>query len=147
MNKYGWMIAVILFILLIFYIEPFRNSPYQPTVKAGAETVETVQGSYCWAGLIMARCVDTAFVGPMDMATAVESTQVQPNDKVTISFTKDPIEDQYEVSLWSDETTSKPVMLQEGYFLAPDEPGTYIYGIRANWSQGDGNFVFSLEVK
>lgn len=72
-------------------------------------------------------------------------TKVRAKEKIEIDFKKEP--DSRTVEVWTSETKSETVRLENGSFAAPEEKGVYVCHIFSWWKQGDGNYAFSIEVE
>ncbi|MFJ7736173.1 hypothetical protein ACIQ2D_07475 [Lysinibacillus sp. NPDC097287] len=145
--KIAALIIIGLIVIAIYVFEPLRIEPYTPKITNGEAVIPTTQGSYCWKGLISAQCVDKIYSSPLEMAKEHTPTVVSPLQEIKIAFKKVPLQGTFEVELLSDESNSKNIDVKNDKIIAPDEKGKYIYFVRANWKQGDGNYVFSVKVK
>ena len=136
-----------LLIIAVYIFEPFRSEPPSPKITIEEAVIPTTQGSYCWSGLIVKRCVDKIYTSPIEMAKEHKPTVVSPKLEIKIGFKKEPQSGTLEVELLIDESNRKSIVVKNDTILAPDEKGVYYYGVRANWKQGDGNYAFSIEVR
>lgn len=139
------MFIVVLIIAAIFIFEPFRTEPPAPHITVNGKDIPATQGSYCWNGLLFAQCVDFIYSTPFEMTGNHTPTKVLPKEKIEVDFKKEP--DSGTIELWTSETKSETILLENGSFSAPEEKGVYVYHIFSWWKQGDGNYAFSIEVK
>ena len=146
-KKISVLIIIGLVVIGIFIFEPFRSEPPTPKVTAGDVDIPVTQGSFCWNGLLSVQCVDKIYTSPLDMAAKHKPTGVIPTEEISITFKKDPLEGTMEVEQWADENNIKDIEIKNDIITVPEEKGVYVYHVRANWKQGDGNYAFSIEVK
>ncbi|WGG46284.1 hypothetical protein [Rossellomorea sp. DA94] len=137
------IIAVIAIIL--FIIQPFRTAPPTPNVTAGEVSIPTTEGSYCWDGLLSGGCVDKAYSSVVAMAGEDHPTSVSPGEEITVTFKKKP--QKIGAEKWVGEEQVESVNMKNHMIVVPDEKGVYVYHLVAHWKQGDGSYVFSVEVK
>ena len=140
------LIVIGLIVIGLFFFEPFRSEPPTPTVTVGETTIPTTQGSYCWKGLLFAQCVDFVYTSSLEMAKEHKPTVVSPNEEIKIDFKKEPIVETLRVEKWIDKDNLEIYEVKNNSIVAPKEKGIYVFHIFANWEQGDGNYVFSIEV-
>ena len=139
------IVIIGLIVIGVFIFGPFRSKPPVPTITVGDTEILTTQGSYCWGGLISARCVDKSYTGVLDMANEHKATVVSPNEEIKIDFKKDP--ETMEVEKWIDKENTEKIKLNANSISAPNEKGKYVYNVLADWKQGDVNYVFSIKVE
>ena len=92
-------------------------------------------------------CVDTAAPPGMISFENHKMVSASPGTEVTIDFDKKPLKDSIHLSRWLNEEESLQVPLKGNKFVLPEEKGTYIYGVSANWNKGDAVYAFVIEVK
>ncbi len=131
----------------LYIFEPFRSEPPTPNVTIGNVNIPTIQGSYCWEGLISAQCEDKAYTSLFEMASTHKPTVVLPNENIIIKFKKKPIGVTMKAEKWLDEDNIQKVELKNGSNMVPKETGVYVYQVIANWEKGRGNYAFLIEVK
>ncbi len=145
MNKILTIINIIAVIaIVIFIIQPLRTAPPKPNVTVGDVAIPTTEGSYCWGGFFSGQCVDKEYTSVVAMAEEYQPNVVSQNEKIKVTFDKKP--KTLEVERWMGEEVER-VEIKGGFLGVPKEKGVYVYHIRANWKQGDGSYVFSVEVK
>ncbi|MGG1631831.1 hypothetical protein [Rossellomorea sp. NRS-1567] len=137
------IIAVIA--IVYFILQPFRAEPPTPAVSAGETSIPTTQGSFCWDGILRAQCVDKVYTSVLDMGKEHQPTVVSQNEKIKVKFNKQP--GALEVEQWVGEEQIEKVEVKDQYIVVPKDEGVYVYHILANWKRGNGNYVFSVEVK
>jgi hypothetical protein len=137
------IIAVIAIIL--FIIQPFRTAPPTPNVTAGEVAIPATEGSYCWNGLFSGQCVDKEYSSVVAMAGEEEPTAVSPGEKITVKFKKKP--QKIDAEQWIGEEQRESVKVKNHTIVVPEKKGVYVYHLVAHWKQGDGSYVFSVEVK
>ncbi|QHE52690.1 hypothetical protein [Pontibacillus sp. HMF3514] len=134
-------------VISLFVFKPFRSEPPTPTITAANKEIATTQGSYCWEGLLSAKCVDKIYTSPLEMVKEHKPAVVSPNEVIEIDFKKAPIPETLEVEKWIDRDNIENIVLKNDSIIAPKEKGIYVFHILANWEQGDGNYAFSVEVR
>lgn len=80
------------------------------------------------------------------MAADAELIEVHPGEMLTIDYSRQPIEDSLELTLWESESEQNRIEVNDGQFQAPSEPGEYIYLVQAKWKKGAGNHAFRIKV-
>ncbi|PFA66742.1 hypothetical protein CN378_13545 [Bacillus sp. AFS015802] len=136
---------IAVFAIILFIIQPFRTSPPTPNVTAGEIFIPTDEGSYCWNGLFSGHCVDKEYSSVVAMAGEEKPTVVSPGEKITVKFNKKP--QKIDAEQWIGEEEVTRVELKDHMLLVPEQKGVYVYHLVAHWRQGDGSYVFSVEVK
>ena len=144
MGKFKWIGVLVVLVILFFVFDPFRGEPPNPKVEAQGKDIPTVQGSFCWDGLLRNQCVDKVYVDGLDMTKKSKPTVVSSNKKIDISFEDEP--ESMEIVRWKDKQDAEKVTLTDDAVTAPKETGTYAYEIKAKWSNGDGQFAFLVKV-
>jgi hypothetical protein len=131
-----------------FIIYNFMNAkPPLPSVKSGGDKhVPVQQGSYCWERFMGGSCVDT--VEPF-MMNDIKIVPVKPEEEITITFQKKPLEKMKTVSLWKKGSDVPKVayMMSDDIFLAPLEKGVYAISTYNLWDRGSASHVFFIEVR
>ncbi|TMU87012.1 hypothetical protein FGG79_02405 [Bacillus sp. BHET2] len=146
MNKILTIINIIAVIaVVLFIIQPIRTAPPTPNVTVGEVAIPTSEGSYCWEGFISGQCVDKEYSSVVAMADEYQPTTVSQNEKIKVTFDKKP--KTLEVERWMGEEEVEIVEIKDDFLGVPKEKGVYVYHIISNWKQGDGSYVFSVEVK
>lgn len=147
-RKLIFTISIIGFVAIgLFVFEPFRSEPPKPTIRAGNATIPTTQGSYCWNGLLLAKCEDFAYTSPLEMAKEHRATVVSPNEEIKIDFKIEPFAETLRIEKWIDKDNIEDIEVKNNSIVAPTEKGIYVYHILADWKQGDGNYAFSIEIR
>ena len=140
-----FVIAVVVLVVGIYFV--FNIKPPKPTITIENNTVEVVQGSYCWGGLINVQCVDK--ISPPDIIKHQElkPVVVSPGAELKIEFNRKPQENTLGVYIWfsNDEIENAP--LNDNVLLVPKEKGVYIYSVSAHWEKGSSSYAFVIEVK
>ncbi|CAN7550073.1 hypothetical protein [Rossellomorea sp. LjRoot5] len=131
--------------IVFFIIQPFQTAPPTPNVTAGEVSIPTTKGSYCWDGLLSGGCVDKAYSSVVAMAGEDQPTPVSPGEEITVTFKKKP--QQIGAEKWVGEEQVESVNIKNHTIVVPDQKGIYVYHLVAHWKQGDGSYVFSVEVK
>lgn len=147
MKKYIWLTIILLLGSFLIYADPFQSAPYAPEIETEEkEQVDVTEGSYCWGSRLLFQCVDKIYTGAIDMAADAEVIEVHPEEVLTIDYSRQPIEDSLELTLWESESEQKRIEVNDGQFQVPSEPGEYIYLLQAEWKKGDGNHAFRIKV-
>lgn len=147
MKKYMWLTIILLLGSFFIYTDPFQSAPYEPDIETEQkEHLNVTEGSYCWGSSLLFQCVDKIYTSPIDMAAAVSVVDVRPGEVLTIDYSRHPIEDSLELTLWESETKQERIEVNDLQFKAPSEPGEYVYLVQANWKKGDGNHSFRIKV-
>ncbi|MGE7021457.1 hypothetical protein [Solibacillus cecembensis] len=141
------LIIIGLIMIGIFFFEPFRSEPPTPNVTIGDVDIPTTQGSFCWHGLLSGQCIDKIYTSPLDMADEHKPTGVSPNEEISITFKKEPLEGTMVVEQLVDENNKIDIEVKNDIIKVPKEKGVYAYYVIANWERGNGNYAFSIEVK
>jgi len=111
-----------------------------PKVTVNDTKVAVLQSSYCWIG----KCVDMISPGELLKHHNYKAVKVSPGDRVHISFDAKPKDGTLSVQYEKDQKHEK-VPFEGNAFSIPDEKGTHIYMVSANWSQGSSSYIFSVE--
>jgi hypothetical protein len=125
-----------------------KKSPPLPSVTSGQTQIPVIQSSYCWGNL---GCAD--YAGGRTMLKGVTPTVITPEGDIAVSFAYKPAPKRLNIQQFLDDKTLQ-IPLENGSFNAPNEQGTYYYGISAFWTTDDGKFslgdtsaVFVIEVR
>jgi len=121
--------------------------PPRPKIAWNGKTAEVLLTSYCWSYGKKGRCVDTP--GPV---TIIERwnphpLQVTPGAVITLSYELPPDENSIMLSQWMDGDPVEQALDEDGRWTAPEQPGWYMYEVRARWPQGDAGHAFVIEVR
>lgn len=141
------LLIIGLLIVVIIIFEPFRSEPPTPKILGAGTEIPTTQGSFCWDGLLLAQCVDTAHTTPLDMTKTHNPTVVSKNEEIKIRFRNGPPPETIKVEQWIDENHVKNIEITNEKINVPSEKGVYAYHVIADWKQGDGNYAFLIEVE
>ncbi|MEO4052649.1 hypothetical protein [Solibacillus sp. CAU 1738] len=141
------LLAVVVLIVGIYFIDGLFNlKPPKPTITIESNKVEVAQGSYCWSGVITAKCVDIIAPPEIIEHQELKPVLVSPEAKIKIEFNREPKE--LGVNKWSSHDEIEDVPLNEDdVFLVPKEKGVYIYSVYGQWKKGSSSYVFVIEVK
>lgn len=140
---------VILIIMSGYWVwKEYTSMPPEPIIMISEERVEVVRGTYCWSSELKGVCEDT-FATPPELIAyyGTEPADASPESILTIEFDRDPIEDSFSLTRWIDDENEVDVMVKGNEFVLPKEKGTYIYGVSANWDEGDAVYAFVIDVK
>ena len=139
------LLAVVVLVGGIYFSS--NSKPPKPVITIENKTVEVAQGSYCWNGLINAKCVD--MISPPDIIKhhELKPVVVSPGTELKIEFKRKPLENTLNASIWfsNDEIENTP--LNDNVLLEQKEKGVYIYSVSAYWEKGSSSYVFAIEVK
>ena len=150
MKKYIITAAIIILIGIGGYLlekKQYRAGPPEPAISIGKQEVPAIRGTYCWSSMMKSICVDTAAPPGIISFENHKMVSSSPGTEVTIDFDKKPLKDSIHLSRWLNEEESLQVPLKGNKFVLPEEKGTYIYGVSANWNKGDAVYAFVIEVK
>jgi hypothetical protein len=108
-------------------------------------------GSYCWKSNFSSTCVDSA--GPIELVSNEKSIQVRPGAEISFTVNGASKPNEYHLSHFHQEKERK-LVVRKNTFIAPDTPGTYVYGYSARWMSeeeekvpdGDALYAFAIEV-
>lgn len=143
MKKAGAFFIVILVIAAIFIFEPFRTEPPAPRITVDDKVIPATHGSYCWNGLLFARCADFIYSTPFEMTEDHTPTKVRAKEEIEIDFKKEP--DSRTVEVWTSETKSETVRLENGSFAAPEEKGSMSAISSRGGNKGTAIMLFRLK--
>lgn len=128
-------------------LDPFRHQPPEPTVRIEGRDVKVYTGTYSWSGMFRGEVADTKSEA-VDLVKGDPSTQANPEDRLMIRFEEEPTPKSVTIVLWSVEDKKEIKTYEKtGKISVPTTPGRYVYQITADWKEGDGDFVFPIEVK
>ena len=142
------LIAIVGVAVGIYFVIGLLNSnPPKPIITVGGKKVEVAKGSYCWKGLINAKCVDTVspheIINSENLKPVVASAQSQ----LKIEYKNEPIENTLGVNRLINNEESESVPINNNVILLPKEKGKYVYNVFASWDNGSSNYVFVVEVR
>lgn len=84
------IVIIGLIVIGVFIFGPFRSKPPVPTITVGDTEILTTQGSYCWGGLISARCADKSYTGVLDMEKDIRQQLCLQMKKLKLILRKIP---------------------------------------------------------
>lgn len=129
----------------IFYVT--NPKPPSPHLEASGKEIPVTEGFYCWKGVLSNQCVDYVYESAWQQGMTYKPVVVSENSEIQLKFRKKPLENTIKLELWTDEETADDVRIKNGSITAPAEKGTYVYLLWADWTQGNGMFAFSIQVK
>jgi hypothetical protein len=111
-------------------------------VTINNEKIEPMQGSFCWSEWGKGLCADTA--GPLELAEEMAPFVAEKGETVNLEFEKKPTA----VSVYQVET-DEPIRQSASLdsFQLPQQEGTYIFDIVADWRQGDVSYVIKIAIE
>jgi len=141
------MVIILIVVACVFLANRFITfGPPSPSVIVEDMDVPTIQGSYCWSGLINSKCVDMIAPSELLASKELKPIQVPPQSNIKIQFKKQPKPGSLGANLWI-HGTPQTVNVKDSQFTAPKEPGVYVYDIYAAWEKGASSYAFMIEVK
>ncbi|WP_182104250.1 hypothetical protein [Niallia taxi] len=138
------LIVGILLSMIIFFES--RVSMPAAIFTINGQIVPTVQGSYCWDGVLQSVCSDAPTPEIVWKEKEIEAVYVHPGDRVKLTFTRTPFENSINVANWSNDQENTAV-LDGNYLVLPEKRGVYIYVVSAKWERGSSAFTFIVEVE
>lgn len=128
-------------------LDPFRHQPPEPTVTIEGRDVKVYTGTYSWSGMFRGEVADTKSEA-VDLVKGDPSTLAKPEDRLTIRFEEGPTPKSVTIVLWSVEDKKEiKTYKKTGQITVPSTPGKYVYQIKADWKEGNGDFAFPIDVK
>ena len=108
--------------------------PPLPTVRVGSVTAEVEQSTYCWEAGNQVTCADYG----LPEADDLQLITVKPGDRIDVVYHAEP-------------KASSFHRIEDGELvptdaIVPEEPGTYLYEVGGEWTQGDSRYVFGVKV-
>lgn len=149
MKRYVWIGLIVITIAIGWFLtlDPFRHQPPEPTVTIEGRNVKVYMGTYDWSGMFRGEIGD-AKSEAIDLVKGDPSTQAHPEDRMTIRFEEGPALKSISIVLWSVEANTKlKTYKKTGQISIPTTPGKYVYQIKAEWREGEGDFAFPIDVK
>ncbi|OEF99895.1 hypothetical protein BHF71_07225 [Vulcanibacillus modesticaldus] len=141
------LVLVVLVIGAIPIIGLLSSEPPIPTITVGDKEVTTVQGSYCWSGLLKAKCVDMISPPEIIKHAGLRPVVVSPEAQLTIEFKNEPKKNTLGANRWINNEETEVVQLNDNVLTVPKENGVYVYNIFASWEKGNSSYVFVIEVR
>ncbi|WP_400164781.1 hypothetical protein ACAF76_005845 [Brevibacillus sp. TJ4] len=121
--------------------------PPKPKIAWNENRAVTVPTSFCWSYDNQATCTDTAAPPEIVGEHKPAPLQVQPGAIVTISYEQPPVEKSLVLTQWVGNNQIEHELQQGNMWQAPEEPGWYLFDVRAQWEQGSAGHVFVIEVR
>ncbi|MCT2343402.1 hypothetical protein [Niallia taxi] len=145
MKKLISLLMVGILLSMIIFFESRVSMP-ATIFTINGQIVPTVQGSYCWDGVLQSVCSDSLTPEILLKENEIETVFVHPGDRVKLKFTRTPFENSINVSNWSNDQENKAI-LDGNYLVLPEKRGVYIYVVSAKWERGSLVFSFMVEVE
>jgi len=149
MKRYVWIGLIVIAMAIGWFLslDPFRHQPPEPTVTIEDRDVKVSIGTYDWSGIFRGETAD-AKAEAIDLVKDDPSTLAKPEDRLTIRFEEGPTPKSVTIVLWSvkDHKEMKTYKKIER-ITVPSTPGKYVYQIKADWKEGNGDFAFPIDVK
>ncbi|MFJ7737628.1 hypothetical protein ACIQ2D_15040 [Lysinibacillus sp. NPDC097287] len=139
------LLAVIVLVVGIYFV--FNLKLPKPIITIENNTVEVAQSSYCWRGLINARCVDMISPPGIIEHQELKPVVVSPGAELKIEFNRKPQENTLGAYIWFSNDEVENVPLNDNVLVVPKEKGVYIYSVSAHWKKGSSSYAFVIEVK
>lgn len=111
------------------------------------ESVSILKGGFEWnrrIGIFKMESVIADAPAPTELAKKISAYKLPPNVQLDLKFTKKP--QSIEVVSWG-ELKDTDYSFTENSITVPNEPGTYIFEIRAYWKQGRVSYTTKFIVK
>lgn len=148
-NRYVYVFLLLLLVLsgCSNPVAELGTSPPIPKITVHKENIDVLQGSYCWIAYGKGSCVDMISPGELLQHHDYKAIKASPGEKVTIQFAGKPRNGSMSIQY---ETGQKlqDIPIKGSSFFIPDEEGTQIYSLSADWGQGkSASFVFSIKVE
>lgn len=145
MKKLISLLVVVMLFSTIIFIESRISMP-APIFTINGQIVPTVQGSYCWDGVLQSVCSDSPSPEVLLEENGFEAIYVQSGDRIKLKFTRTPFKKSINASTWPIDEGYKAI-LDGNYLVLPEKPGVYMYDVSASWEQGSLVFSFMVEVE
>lgn len=148
----GIFIGLVAFGIFMFGIVYIGSNEKPPTaiLKVGDKKIVTTRESYCWESYSSSKC-EREDRSTLELVKLKEPVIVEPNAEIKIEFNRilNPIMDRTSVFQLAKTKDGKgrSIKLNKHKFSAPKESGIYYYSLSAEWTQGRGQYVFSIKVK
>lgn len=123
------------------------STPPTPLISWKDKSAVSVPTSYCWTYENTGTCVDTAAPPEVIAEKKPAAMQVKPGAVITISYDLPPVEKSLSIYRWVGSSQIEQAVENGNQWKAPDQPGWYLYDVRAQWDQGDAGHAFVIEVK
>jgi hypothetical protein len=121
--------------------------PPKPTIAWKEKTAVAVPTSSCWSYGSEAACIDTAAPPELIGEKNPPPLQVKPGAVITISYEHPPADQSLVLTQWSGSDPITRELPNDGKWTAPEQPGWYLFDVRARWQQGDAGHAFVIEVR
>lgn len=111
------------------------------------ESVSILKGGFEWnrrIGIFKMESVIADAPAPTELAKKISAYKLPPNVQLDLKFTKKP--QSIEVVSWG-ELKDTDYSFTENSITVPNEPGTYIFEIRAYWKQRRVSYTTKFIVK
>jgi hypothetical protein len=141
------LIVIAIAVGWFFSRDPFRHQPPTPTVTIENREVKVYRVTYSWSCMFRGETAD-AKAEAVDLVKGDSSTRANPEDQLTIRFEDGPAPKSVAIVLWSVKDHKKLKTYKKiKRITVPSTPGQYVYQIKADWKEGNGDFAFSIDVK
>ncbi|MFF2288714.1 hypothetical protein [Peribacillus butanolivorans] len=142
-----FLVLIVLVYGIYFIIRLFNSEPPSPNITIGDKSVSTAQGSYCWSGLLNAKCVDMISPPMIIKHEGLKPAVVSPEAQLKVEFKNEPKKNTLGANKWISSEETETAKLNDNVLTAPKEKGVYVYDIFARWEKGDSSYVFVIEVQ
>lgn len=142
-----FLVLVVLIIGVYFIFGLFSSEPPSPTITVGDNNISSAQGSYCWRGLLNAKCVDMVSPPEIVKYAGLKPVVVSPETQLKIKFRNKPKKNTLGANKWVSDEETEVVQLNGNVLTLPKEKGVYVYDIFARWGKGSSSYVFVIEVR
>lgn len=122
-------------------------APPKPTIAWNDKTAVAVPTSSCWSYDSQATCRDTAAPPEVIGEQKPAPLQVQPGAILTITYEQPPLEKSLVLTQWIGTDQVRQELKGGNKWKAPEQPGWYLFDVRARWQQGDAGHAFVIEVR
>lgn len=123
------------------------STPPKPSIVWNEKKAVAVPTSSCWSYGSQSACIDTAAPPEVIGELKPAPLQVQPGAIVTISYEQPPQEESLVLTQWIGSNQVEQEMESGNKWRAPEEPGWYLFDVRAEWEQGSAGHAFVIEVR
>ncbi|QGQ98047.1 hypothetical protein EHS13_25710 [Paenibacillus psychroresistens] len=147
MKKLFFLVLVVLIVGVYFIFKLFSSEPPSPTISVGDKIISSAQGSYCWRGLLNAKCVDMVSPPEIIKMAGLKPIVVSPEAQLKIKFRNQPKKNTMGVNRWISDEKVEEAHLNGNILTLPKEKGVYIYDIFAYWNKGSSSYVFVVEIQ
>lgn len=112
-------------------------------VEINGTRYKMAKGGFKWTRKNQSVMTDAA--GPTQLAEKFKPIIVEANSEATIVIEQNPSLSAYIVHAWDAE--QQAVTVEDGDIILPATPGTTIYEVVAQWTNGSVSFTFVVDVK